>query len=189
MKVEDLVCRAQQGDKVAFQEVVERYKPYVIKNAQKYYIYGMEMEDFISEGYVSIASAIRKYDKSKNSSFTPYVNRAIQCNFYNIVRKNCRYNNNVSMQLPLSENMNLEDVFEDQFNIEDDYTHKEDLSLLKEVMDKLSSEEIDDIYCFFNTDGITFKQIAEDRKIGYSALIKQKNDLFLKVKRLFESMN
>jgi RNA polymerase sporulation-specific sigma factor len=86
--IEDLVLQAKLGNKQALQEVIERFRPFVIKTAMGIFISGMEMEDLIQEGYISIIRVIDKFDIGKNSCFTAYVKSAVINNYnYAIISK------------------------------------------------------------------------------------------------------
>lgn len=184
MDIEDLVLDARMGDKDALQEIIERFTPFVVKNARSIFIYGMDMEDLIEEGYKSVIKAVKSYDPNKNSSFTPYVMHAVKYNYYYGIRKCARHNSDISMQTPIGEGIELGEIFEDDTDIEEDYIHAEDLLNLKNVLDKLSPEERADILQYFNTDGVTLKQIAHDKGVKYTTLVKRKNALVLKLRRL-----
>lgn len=186
MNIESLVLEAKQGNKDALQEIIERFKPFVFKNARCIFISGMDMDDLIEEGYVSIIKAVSNFDMSKNSSFTSYVMYAVKNNYFYSIRKCARYNSNISMQTPTGEGVELGDVFEDDSDIEGDYIHAEDLERLRLALDKLPFEEKAEALLYFNTEGITLKEIAAQKGIKYTTLVKRKNALVLKLRKMIE---
>lgn len=184
MDIGNLVIEAKQGNKGALQEIIERFMPFVIKNARGIFISGMDMDDLIEEGHVSIMKAVNSFDASKNSSFIPYVMYAVKYNYFYKIRQCARYNSNISMQTPIGEGIELGEIFEDDSDIEGDYIHAEDHERLKLALDKLSPEEKADILSYFNTDGITLKEIAAQKGVKYTTLVKRKNVLVLKLRKM-----
>lgn len=188
MSIEEIVFRAQNGDKAALLEVMEKYKPFIIKTAMSTFISGKDIEDLIQEGYESIIKAVNNYNIEKNSSFTPYAMMAVKNNFFCDIRKNVKYNCNISMQTTIAEDITLEDTFEDDVDIEADYIHKEDIKRLRTALNCLLPEERVDILEYFNAEGISLTDIAAKKGINYSAMLRHKKKLIIKIKRLLKSI-
>lgn len=186
MDIGNLVIEAKQGNRDALQEIIKSLMPFVVKTARGIFISGMDMDDLIEEGYISIMKAVNSFDVSKNSSFIPYVMYAVKYNYFYKIRQCARYNSNISMQTLIGEGIELGEIFEDDSDIEGDYIHAEDMDRLRIVLDKLSYEEKADILSYFNTDGITLKEIAAQKGIKYTTLVKRKNALVLKLRKMLE---
>ena len=50
MTDEQLVALCKRGDKVAWEQLYERYKPRVLKIARRFFLSGGETEDLVQEG-------------------------------------------------------------------------------------------------------------------------------------------
>jgi RNA polymerase sporulation-specific sigma factor len=182
-EIETLVLKAKSGDKYSLEEVLNKFTPFIIKTARSIFISGMGMEDLIQEGYISVMKAVKSYDIYRNRSFIPYAVNAVKNNYFYMIRQKARYNSDISMQTSIGEGITLGDTFEDDLDIEEDYVCREDLTRLKAALDKLTYEERCEILSYFNDDGKSLKQIAEDKSIKYTTLIKRKNALVSKLKR------
>lgn len=181
--LESLVLEAQNGNRASMQEVLNRFIPFIIKTASGIFISGMDMDDLIQEGNVSVIKAVMNYDPNKNNSFLPYVKNAVKFNYFYSIRQKARFNSEISMQTPIGEEIELGDTFEDDTDIEEEIIYEEEKTMLKAALDKLTYEERCEILSYFNDEGITLKKIAEERGIKYTTLVKRKNALVSKLKR------
>ncbi len=68
----ELAKKAQAGDKVAKNKIVNANLRFVVKVARKYQNHGIELCDLISEGNIGLLSAIEKFDVSKGYHFISY---------------------------------------------------------------------------------------------------------------------
>lgn len=181
--IEILILEAKNGDKHSLGEVLERFAPFIVKTARGIFISGMDMEDLIQEGYMSVIKAVKSYDPGRNSSFIPYVMNAVKFNYFYSIRQKAKFNSDISMQSSIGEGIIMEDTFEDDVDIEGDFIHEEDFERLRTALNKLTYEEKCEILSYFNDEGKTLKQIAEEKGIKYTTLVKRKNALVCKLKR------
>jgi RNA polymerase sporulation-specific sigma factor len=172
-----LVERAKSGDKKALGEIVESYKPFVIKTAAGIFITGSDMEDLIQEGCISIINAVRLYDKNKCSNFTAYVTNAVRNNYYYAIRKAARGNYDCSLDAEAGDGIEFIDCLMDDFNIEEDYIHKEDIYALEAALKKLEQEEREFLLSLYSDCNGAMKREAEARNIKYSTIAKRKNTI------------
>lgn len=125
-EIEALVLKAKNGDKSSMDEVLNKFAPFIVKTARSIFIYGMDMNDLIQEGYISVMKAVNNYDFNKNSSFIPYVMNTVKFNYFYSIRQKTRFNSEISMQALIEEGIEFGDTFKDDTNIEGDFIHKED---------------------------------------------------------------
>jgi RNA polymerase primary sigma factor len=67
-----LAVRAQEGDKDAFQKLVESNLRFVIKVAKRYTLSGLPLLDLINQGNVGLIEAARRFDPTRKVRFTSY---------------------------------------------------------------------------------------------------------------------
>ncbi len=62
---EELVKKAQSGDKTALEAVLERYKNLVYAKAKPYFIAGADEDDIIQEGFIGLYNAVKDFNGEK----------------------------------------------------------------------------------------------------------------------------
>ena len=62
MSDEELVNAAQNGDNIALEAILLRYKNLVCARAKSYYLAGADEDDMIQEGLIGLYNAVRKFD-------------------------------------------------------------------------------------------------------------------------------
>lgn len=68
----ELITRAQQGDKRAFDQVIQSNLRFVVKVAKTYQQDGLEFEDLISEGNYGMVKALHRFDLDRGVKFISY---------------------------------------------------------------------------------------------------------------------
>ena len=68
----DLIRKAQNGDKRAFDKVIRCNLRFVVKVAKSYTGQGLPLEDLISEGNYGLVKALRRFDLSKKVKLISY---------------------------------------------------------------------------------------------------------------------
>jgi RNA polymerase sporulation-specific sigma factor len=69
---DEIVLKAQTGDKEAEEYLIRKYKEYVKNRTRQYYIAGADRDDIIQEGMIGIFKAIRDYENDKAASFSTF---------------------------------------------------------------------------------------------------------------------
>jgi RNA polymerase sporulation-specific sigma factor len=173
MSNDDLVIRAKNGDKVALEELMNKFKFYIIKCSSNVYINGYEKDDLIQIGYISLINAVKNYELTKGN-FTSYVNAAIQYNFNYLIRGKAKENYVQSLNTIISENVELGDIIGSEESFEEKLMKKDTLKLVLKCVDKLPKDLKDIIdYCYINNKG-NFTKYAIENNIKYSTLMKKK---------------
>jgi RNA polymerase sporulation-specific sigma factor len=67
-----LVERARNGDPVAMDQLIERYRGFVRMKASAYFLAGGEGEDLVQEGLIGFFKAVRDYRADREASFRSF---------------------------------------------------------------------------------------------------------------------
>lgn len=155
----ELIKKAQDGDKQAVQEILSKYKNLVRSIARRYTLQGGETEDLIQEGMVGLFSAIGDYNEDKGMSFKNFACLLVKQRIYDAIKsamrkKNSPMNNYVSIfQLEGELTGNAEEEF-----LEDE-SGKDFIKLLGKI---LSNFELRVLLLY--VDGLAYAEIAETVK-------------------------
>ncbi|MEO0271384.1 MAG: sigma-70 family RNA polymerase sigma factor [candidate division WOR-3 bacterium] len=71
-EIDELVIKAQKGDKIAKEKVVHSLLRMVVSIAMKYRDFGVPVQDLINEGNLGLLRAIEKFDPTKKVHFIGY---------------------------------------------------------------------------------------------------------------------
>lgn len=178
VELEKLIKRAKGQDTDAVEEIINRFKKYVVKTAAEIYIKGYEMEDLIQEGYVSIIKAINYYNVDKKS-FTAYITKSVRNNYYNEIRRMSKRNYEESLDKIMEEGR--EKRIHHFYNIEEEYIKKEELYEMKNALDRLTERERELIQYICKDERGAIKRYAKNHNIKYGTCYKIKSRI---VKRL-----
>lgn len=75
---EALVTLSREGDRLADDEICERYKNTVRIKARPYFLIGGDRDDLIQEGMIGLYKAIRDYSPDHNAVFRSFAEMCIQ---------------------------------------------------------------------------------------------------------------
>jgi len=74
---EDIVSSAKNGNEVATEYLINKYKNFVRVKAKSYFLVGADREDIIQEGMIGLYKAIRDFKSDKLSSFRAFAELCI----------------------------------------------------------------------------------------------------------------
>ncbi|MGB9662387.1 MAG: RNA polymerase sporulation sigma factor SigH [Moorellaceae bacterium] len=74
---EEIVSLAQEGDDVAQEYLINKYRNFVRAKARSYFLVGADREDIIQEGMIGLYKAIRDFRGDKLSSFRAFAELCI----------------------------------------------------------------------------------------------------------------
>lgn len=74
----DIVEIARNGDSLALDYLINKYRKFVIAKSMPYFLVGAEREDIIQEGMIGLFQAIRDYDEGKLTPFIYFVEMCIK---------------------------------------------------------------------------------------------------------------
>lgn len=103
---EETVELAQQGEQLAVEFLVDKYKNFVRAKARSYFLIGADREDIIQEGMIGLFKAIRDYRVDKLTSFRAFAELCITRQIITAIKtatrqKHIPLNSYVSLNKPI----------------------------------------------------------------------------------------
>ncbi|HOB29079.1 MAG: RNA polymerase sporulation sigma factor SigH [Dethiobacteria bacterium] len=103
---EDIVSEAKEGNTVALEYLILKYKNFVKAKARSYFLIGADREDIIQEGMIGLYKAIRDFRGDKLSSFRAFAELCITRQIITAIKtatrqKHIPLNSYVSLNKPI----------------------------------------------------------------------------------------
>lgn len=103
---EELVLYAHEGDVVALEYLINKYKNFVRAKARSYFLIGADREDIVQEGMIGLYKAIRDFRNDKLSSFRAFAELCITRQIITAIKtatrqKHIPLNSYVSLNKPI----------------------------------------------------------------------------------------
>ncbi|MCG8402712.1 MAG: RNA polymerase sporulation sigma factor SigH [Firmicutes bacterium] len=103
---EEVVEFAREGDDVALEYLINKYKNFVRAKARSYFLIGADREDIIQEGMIGLYKAIRDFRMDKLSSFRAFAELCITRQIITAIKtatrqKHIPLNSYVSLNKPI----------------------------------------------------------------------------------------
>lgn len=140
-----LIEKAQEGDELAKNEVVQSNLRFVITIAKQFQNRGIPLMDLISAGNLGLIKAVDKFDATKGTTFLSYAVWWIRQTIYNSIYWQSR-----EIRLPMSQQLiiiNIVDATNKFYQINHRQPSSEEISEMIDV----PREQIDYLSQFFNT--------------------------------------
>ena len=159
---EELIRRAQNGEKKLEEFLIDKYKGMVRKKAHAMFLIGGEQEDLIQEGMIGLFRAVRDYRPDKNASFATFANLCVERQIYKAIeisgrQKHRPLNSYISLSEENSPLKNTEDT--KQQNPEEIIIDRESTNLMQEkIKERLSPFENQVLRAYL--EGKDYHQIA-----------------------------
>lgn len=104
----ELVVLANDGDDIAMEVLISRYKNFVRAKTRSYFLIGADRDDIIQEGMLGLFKAIRDFDATKNNAFRTFAELCVTRQIITAVKtatrlKHTPLNNYVSFNKPVYE--------------------------------------------------------------------------------------
>lgn len=159
---EELIGRAQKGEKKLEEFLIDKYKGMVRKKAHAMFLIGGEQEDLIQEGMIGLFRAVRDYRPDKNASFATFANLCVERQMYKAIeisgrQKHRPLNSYISLSEENSPLKNTEDT--KQQNPEEIIIDRENADLMEERIKKRLSPFENQVLAFY-LEGLDYHQIA-----------------------------
>ena len=191
MPDEQIVGQAQQGDSVAVEYLLSKYKNFVRSKARSYFLIGADHEDIVQEGMIGLFKAIRDYQAERLSSFRAFAELCITRQIITAIKtatrqKHVPLNSYVSLNKPIydeeSDRTLMDVIVEGRAqNPEELIIGRENLVSIRDRVDQvLSSLEQDVLNAYL--DGKSYQEIAD--KLGRH--VKSIDNALQRVKRKLE---
>lgn len=170
---EDVVEFAREGDDVALEYLINKYKNFVRAKARSYFLIGADREDIIQEGMIGLYKAIRDFRTDKLSSFRAFAELCITRQIITAIKtatrqKHIPLNSYVSLNKPIYDedsDRTLLDVISGT-----KITDPEELIISREEFDDIE-EKMGEILSSLEwkvlmsyLEGKSYQEIAEDLK-------------------------
>ena len=188
---EQVVGLAQQGDSVAVEYLLGKYKNFVRSKARSYFLIGADHEDIVQEGMIGLFKAVRDYQAERLSSYRAFAELCITRQIITAIKtatrqKHVPLNSYVSLNKPIydeeSDRTLMDVIVEGRAqNPEELIIGRENLVSIRDRVDKvLSSLEQDVLNAYL--DGKSYQEIAD--KLGRH--VKSIDNALQRVKRKLE---
>ena len=128
---EELIYLASQGDLVAEECLINKYKKLVKIKARSYFLIGADTEDIIQEGMIGLYKAVRNYQFKKLSSFKAFAELCITRQIITAIKSATR-----QKHIPLNSYISLNRPI---------YNEDSDRTLL-DIVDNLSINDPQDLF-------------------------------------------
>lgn len=190
---EEICLLAQNGDGLAQEFLMNRYKNFVRSKARSYFLIGADHEDIVQEGMIGLFKSIRDFRPDKLASFRAFAELCITRQIITAIKtatrqKHIPLNSYVSLNKPIfdeeSDRTLLDIISEGRVtNPEDLLIGQEELSSVeKRIGEMLSALERDVLNAYL--DGRSYQEIAMD--LGRH--VKSIDNALQRVKRKMEKL-
>lgn len=132
---EELIELIKNGDEMALEYLINKYKDMVNMKVGKYFIIGAEREDIIQEGMIGLYKAIKSYNADKQNSFKSFANLCIERQLITAIKTSNR-----QKHIPLNSSVSLNNT---AFNDEDDTSLMEifNAHVIEDPLDTITKKE------------------------------------------------
>ncbi|MGL5712433.1 MAG: RNA polymerase sporulation sigma factor SigH [Paraclostridium sp.] len=187
----ELVLKASNGDTIALEYIITKYKNFVKAKAKSYFLVGADKEDIIQEGMIGLYKAIRDFDGNKTNSFKCFAEICITRQIITAIKtatrqKHIPLNSYVSLNKPIYDeesDRTLLDIIATSIitDPEELIISKEELKNIESKMDEILSKlELEVLELYLN--GKSYQYIAD--RIGRD--VKSIDNALQRVKRKME---
>lgn len=171
MMDEEIVILARNGDSVAEEYLITKYRNYVKAKSKSYFLIGADKDDIYQEGMIGLYKAIRDFKSDKLSSFRAFAELCITRQIITAIKtatrqKHIPLNSYVSLNKPIYDeesDRTLIDVLS-TVHISDPeeliISREERNKIEKKMSEVLSDLEIEVLRCYL--DGKSYQEIACD---------------------------
>ena len=171
MTDEEIVLLCQDGDPVAHEYLLNKYKNFVRSKARSYFLIGADHEDIVQEGMIGLYKAIRDFKQNKLSSFRAFAELCITRQIITAIKtatrqKHIPLNSYVSLNKPLYDeesDRTLLDVMTEDVpnNPEDMLINREDLSVIEGRIGQMLSDLEKQVLVRY-VEGKSYVEISEE---------------------------
>ena len=176
--MEKLVEKAKTKEESATEEIMEKFKYLIFKEASKYHIPSYDFEDLVQHGYLSVLKAIAMYKLGSNS-FNGYCVNAIKMNFRALLKGQIKH----FREIPRSETTDFDNAIDYEFTLDDQLIAYEEVKKLYVALDKLDPLEREIIERYYISNE-PLGEIACDSDKSYHQFARHKKMILKKLRAL-----
>ncbi len=186
-ELEDLVKKAQGGDKISLQHILKRFQGFIYKTANSIYINGYEIEDLMQIENMALIKAVFKYNCEYKNAFTTYaatfIKNAMNNEWRSILNKRNGENFEFSLNNTTKEGTAFIDMLLSPENLEEGFLLREDTKILRKGFQNLPKNFREIIYWYYFKEK-TLKEYAKFKNIKYEAAKKRKERALTMLKKI-----
>ncbi len=140
---EALALRSQQGDNVAMEYLLSKYRALVRRKARTYFLIGADREDVVQEGMIGLFKAIRDFKEDKQSGFRTFAELCVTRQMISAIKsatrqKHVPLNSYVSLNRPFRFE-EYEVTMMDLVGAEEQATDPEEIFISREELSDIGS--------------------------------------------------
>ena len=184
------VKKAEEGDTLAKEKLIEHNLRLVVFLAKKYENTNIDLEDLVSIGTIGLIKGVNTYKLDKNIKLATYASRCIDNEILMFLRKNKKRRGEISFEDSLSydgegNELHLEDILGTEKDIVTKGIEKEhDKKILYQEINKLKKRDKEIMilrYGLFNTKEMTQKDVADLMGISQSYISRIEKKVIKKI--------
>ena len=132
---EELIELVKNGDEMALEYLINKYKDIGNMKVSKYFIIGAEKEDIVQEGMIGLYKAIKSFNADKQNSFKSFANLCIERQLITAIKTSNR-----QKHIPLNSSVSLNNTV---FNDEEDTSLIEifNANVIEDPLDTITKKE------------------------------------------------
>ena len=134
--MEKLVEKAKNKENGVTEEIIEKFKYLIFKEASRYHIPGYELEDLVQHGYLSVIKSIAMYKLGSNS-FNGYCINAIRMNYKALLKGEIKH----FREVPNNDMLDFDNAGNYEFTLEDEVIAYEEVKKLYVSLETLEPFE------------------------------------------------
>ena len=168
---DEIVQLAQNGNQVALEYLIRKYKNFVKAKSRSYFLIGADRDDIVQEGMIGLYKAVKDYDIDKLASFKAFAELCITRQIITAIKTATRQkhqplNSYISLNKPIyseDSDRTLLDVLKGSklTNPEEKFISTQTYNLLEDsIKEMLSDLELDVLIEYLK--GKSYQEIAED---------------------------
>ena len=107
----NIVLKASNGDKLALEYIITKYRNFVKAKAKSYFLVGADKEDIIQEGMIGLLKGIKSFDFDRDTSFKTFVAMCIRRQVFTAIKNsNTKKNLMLNTNYPSDEEKDTDDI-------------------------------------------------------------------------------
>lgn len=197
---EDIVEAVREGDSMALEYLINKYRNFVRAKARSYFLVGADREDIVQEGMIGLYKSIRDFRGDKLSSFKAFAELCITRQIITAIKtatrqKHIPLNSYVSLDKPIydedSDRTLLDVICSTRVSDPEELMiNKEEFSGLEDKMMELLSD-LERRVLMLYLDGRSYQEIAVDLDRHVKSIdnalqrVKRKLERYLLVRNMF----
>ena len=187
------VLKAQDGDNLAKEKLIEHNLRLVVFLSKKYENTGVDLEDLVSIGTIGLIKGVNTYKLDKNIKLATYASRCIDNEILMFLRKNKKRRSEISFEDSLSydsegNELHLEDILgTDEDVVTRGIEEETEKNLLQLEINKLNERDkliMTLRYGLFGCDEMTQKEVATHLGISQSYISRIEKKIIKKLKNV-----